>query len=379
MTKDQLNKVKKKDKESQEKATIETSIVTATSSNENTVAESKPIFEPKTDEIVLDKYDCKGWFKSLLLGFILGIAVVVPGISGAAIAIIFKLYDKLLYAVGNIFKKFKTCFLYLLPIILGIIVGFVVGFLAVKALLKIVPFSMILLFAGLMIGALPSITNEIKGSKKNGTNLSLLILGILIPLAVTGLTVYLSRSSIFTNSTTTSTAGSIADSVFGETYPIWLYLVMFPIGMVLGLTQVIPGLSATAFLMMVGYYSAIVDTVDSKLAYWKAHPQIFIIYLALALGFLVGYFLTSKVMSGLLKKNRSLTYHAIVGLSIGSIVTMFVSSDMFQDVYVNWYYNGIDIRDLLIGIVLLLVGFAISFGLVLYSRKKDKQTKSLSK
>lgn len=362
MPKDQLNKVKKKDKESQEKATIETSIVTATSSNENTVAESKPIVEPKTDEIILDKYDCKGWFKSLLLGFILGIAVVVPGISGAAIAIIFKLYDKLLYAVGNIFKKFKTCFLYLLPIILGIIVGFMVGFLAVKALLKIIPFSMILLFAGLMIGALPSITNEIKGSKKNGTNLSLLILGILIPLAVTGLTVYLSRSS-----------------VFGETYPIWLYLVMFPIGMVLGLTQVIPGLSATAFLMMVGYYSAIVDTVDSKLAYWKAHPQIFIIYLALALGFLVGYFLTSKVMSGLLKKNRSLTYHAIVGLSIGSIVTMFVSSDMFQDVYVNWYYNGIDIRDLLIGIVLLLVGFAISFGLVLYSRKKDKQTKSLSK
>jgi site-specific recombinase len=58
---------------------------------------------------------------------------------------------------------------------------------------------------------------------------------------------------------------------------------------------------------------------------------------------------------------------------------MFVSSDMFQDVYVNWYYNGIDIRDLLIGIVLLLVGFAISFGLALYSRKKDKQTKSLSK
>ena len=73
-------------------------------------------------ELALLKYNSnKSWFKSAFLGFLIGLAVIIPGISGSTVAIIFKLYDQFLYAVGNIFKRFKLCFLFLLPIGLGVI------------------------------------------------------------------------------------------------------------------------------------------------------------------------------------------------------------------------------------------------------------------
>ncbi|MFQ7076584.1 MAG: undecaprenyl phosphate translocase family protein [Christensenellaceae bacterium] len=74
-------------------------------------------------EIALIKYNRKTWCKSALLGFFIGLAVIVPGISGSTVAIIFKLYDQFLYAVGNLFKQFKKCFIFLLPIGVGIVLG----------------------------------------------------------------------------------------------------------------------------------------------------------------------------------------------------------------------------------------------------------------
>ena len=94
-------------------------------------------------EVALIKYNKKTWCKSALLGFFVGLAVIVPGISGSTVAIIFKLYDQFLYALGNLFKQFKKCFLFLLPIAVGIGIGVLLGFIAVKSLLEILPFAIV--------------------------------------------------------------------------------------------------------------------------------------------------------------------------------------------------------------------------------------------
>ena len=52
----------------------------------------------------VQKHDKKSFFKGSLLGFFIGLAVIVPGVSGSTVAIILKLYDKFLYAVGNLFN-----------------------------------------------------------------------------------------------------------------------------------------------------------------------------------------------------------------------------------------------------------------------------------
>lgn len=135
-------------------------------------------------EIALIKYNRKTWCKSALLGFFIGLAVIVPGISGSTVAIIFKLYDQFLYAVGNLFKQFKKCFIFLLPIGVGIVLGLLLGFFTVQKLLELLPFAIVGLFAGLMSGAFPAVKDELKGAKMNGKRIALLILGVLIPIAL---------------------------------------------------------------------------------------------------------------------------------------------------------------------------------------------------
>ena len=49
----------------------------------------------------------KEWFKQLLVGIGIGVASAIPGVSGGTIAVILKVYEKIVWAVSNIFKSFK--------------------------------------------------------------------------------------------------------------------------------------------------------------------------------------------------------------------------------------------------------------------------------
>ena len=101
-----------------------------------------------------------------ILGFFIGLAVIVPGVSGSAVAIVFKLYEKLLYALGSFFRKFKTSLLFLLSIGIGFVAGAALGFFGVRELLGVVPFATVALFAGLMTGAYPAVTDRLKGVRR---------------------------------------------------------------------------------------------------------------------------------------------------------------------------------------------------------------------
>ena len=102
-----------------------------------------------------------------LLGLFIGLAIIVPGVSGSTMAIIFKLYDKLIYALGNIFKRFAACVKFLLPVVIGAAIGFLLGFFAIQQLMALVPFTVVGLFAGMTIGAFPAVKDEIQGEKFN--------------------------------------------------------------------------------------------------------------------------------------------------------------------------------------------------------------------
>ena len=55
-------------------------------------------------------YTLRTWIKAFILGIFIGLAVIVPGVSGSTVAIMFGLYAAMLYAIGNIFGDFKKCF-----------------------------------------------------------------------------------------------------------------------------------------------------------------------------------------------------------------------------------------------------------------------------
>ena len=206
-------------------------------------------------ELDLRYQSSKDVTKSTILGFFIGLAVIVPGISGSTMAIIFKLYDKLLYAMGNLFKSFKLCILFLLPIGIGAILGFVLGFFTIQRLLTILPFAIMVFFGGLMIGAFPAITNEIKGEKVTSAKGFLFLLGLSIP-------IFISISSTFIQEGNQSL----------ESIEFYQYIFFLILGYVIAITQIVPGLSATAILMAFGYFKPLMDSVN--LTYIQNNPKI---------------------------------------------------------------------------------------------------------
>ena len=82
-------------------------------------------------ECPLQKHTPKSFLLAFILGIFIGLAIIIPGISGSTVAIIFGMYAAMLYALGNILNDFKRCIMYLIPIGLGAIIGFLGGFLVV--------------------------------------------------------------------------------------------------------------------------------------------------------------------------------------------------------------------------------------------------------
>ena len=310
-------------------------------------------------EIALIAYTKKTWCKSALLGFFIGLAVIVPGISGSTVAIIFKLYDQFLYALGNLLKKFKKCFAFLLPIGLGIVVGVLLGFIAVKKLLAILPFAIVCLFAGLMCGAFPAVKDEIKDAKRTKKRLALFAFGVLIPVVIGVVSAVLGERG--------AEGGNAFDSV-----QWWHFLLALLLGAVMSVTQIVPGLSASAFLMAVGWFASLVDSVS--MTYWQENPAVFLVYGGLVLGFLAGLLVFSKLLTLLFAKAREGAYFAIVGLSLGSILSMFCNGDILA-VYKSWASGGVNpVLDIVLGAMLFVAGVVGAYLLVRYERKKAAET-----
>lgn len=304
---------------------------------------------------ILPKHDKKSWLKSALLGFFIGIAVIVPGVSGSTVAIILRLYDSFLYAVGNFFKKFKMCFLFLLPVAVGAVVGFLLGFIAVQQLLELIPFAIICLFAGLMIGSFPAVKDELNGVQMTAKRLALLVFGACIPVAIS---VY---SSIMTLN-----GGGMSGNILQKSAFLQIVLPLL-VGFVLALTQLVPGLSASAILMVIGWYALLMENLQVSFETLK-NVDLMLVVGSMAVGFVVGFFLFSKLLSVAFAKARDTVYSVIVGLALGSLLTMFFNAEIVK-VYAQWSASGINVGHLLLGLALLALGVAGAYTLVRVQRK----------
>ncbi len=309
-------------------------------------------------EIALIQYNKKTWCKSAVLGFFVGLAVIVPGISGSTVAIIFKLYDQFLYAIGNLFKKFKQCFAFLLPIGIGMVIGVLLGFFSVKKLLELIPFAIVCLFAGLMCGAFPAVKDELKGAERTAKRVVLFAVGLFLPVVLGCISAWL-----------TANGNGGGGNLFAEV-EWWHVALAVVFGYVVGVTQVVPGLSASAFLMAVGWFNGLMDSVS--LTAWKANPAIFLVYGGLGIGLLAGIFTFSKLLTYLFGKARHTAYFMIVGLSLGSILSMFCNGDIIET-YLSWAQNGVNVLDVVLGVLLFVIGIAGAYLLVRYQRKKDAE------
>lgn len=319
------------------------------------MSEQQQSKEQKSAAMDLRYQNGKEVAKGGILGAFIGLAVIVPGVSGSAVAIIFRLYEKLLYALGGIFRRFKESARFLLPIALGGIVGLVAGFFGVRFLLNLLPFAIVALFAGLMLGAFPAVTDEIKGEKPTPLRIILFLLGLLFPIGLSALSVF-----------------GTPDMLSLENLSWYHYILFLLVGYAIAVTQLVPGLSATALLMTFGCFTPLMNSVS--LTYWQENPMVLLVYACLAVGFILGLLTFSNGLSRLLEKKRAPAFYTIAGLSLGSIVTMFFNPEIVE-VYESWTIGAAMWRELGIGMALFGIGIIAATYFVRYERNRVMKNK----
>ena len=319
------------------------------------MSEQQQSKEQKSAAMDLRYQNGKEVAKGGILGAFIGLAVIVPGVSGSAVAIIFRLYEKLLYALGGIFRRFKESARFLLPIALGGIVGLAAGFFGVRFLLNLLPFAIVALFAGLMLGAFPAVTDEIKGEKPTPLRIILFLLGLLFPIGLSALSVF-----------------GTPDMLSLENLSWYHYILFLLVGYAIAVTQLVPGLSATALLMTFGCFTPLMNSVS--LTYWQENPMVLLVYACLAVGFVLGLLTFSNGLSRLLEKKRAPAFYTIAGLSLGSIVTMFFNPEIVE-VYESWTIGAAMWRELGIGMALFGIGIIAATYFVRYERNRVMKNK----
>ena len=128
--------------------------------------------------------------------------------------------------------------------------------------------------------------------------------------------------------------------------------------------------------MAFGYFTPIMQSV--RLSYWQENPAVFGVYACLAVGFLLGLVTFSKLLTKIFARRRAAAFFVIVGLSLGSVVTMFFNPDVYA-VYKGWAENGVNALDLALGLVLFAVGIVVAYLFVRYERKKSGAPEMLKK
>lgn len=269
----------------------------------------------------------KEWFKNLLAGMGIGVGAAIPGVSGAAIAVIFKVYEKIIWAVNNFRKNFKTAFAILLPVLLGCIIAVIPCVWLFDKALESYFFGLICVFAGFLIGSFTGVTEEVKGVEIKPRHMVLLAIGVAFVIGM-GIASALTGESINIQGTF-------------ESMPWWFYIIIVLVGIVAAVALTVPGLSGSLILLILGFYKPLVsNTVDwTKQALighdWSNFPKLLGMLGCFAVGVLIGVILVSKLMKVLLAKWHDETYFAIIGFVGASIAVLFFNWNAIQ-YYQSW-------------------------------------------
>ena len=304
----------------------------------------------------------KEWFKLFLSGAAIGVGSAIPGVSGGTIAVILRVYEKIVHAVSHIFKEFKRSIIILVPIILGLVVGIIPTIILMDKALEGFVFGVICIFAGFIIGSFPRITSEVKGEKIKKLNIIILVLSALLAIG-------LGVGSVFAKG-----------SVIGYFYqtPVWFYFVLIPVGLLASCALVVPGISGGMILILLGFYKPLIMTTTDVAkeclhGNWSHFGNQIAILGCFFIGILIGFFIVSKTMNYLLRKYRVNTFYGIIGFVLGSIFALFFNFEIYE-YYQKWSLgiNGYLKKEyeIIIGVILLVVFAVLSYLLVRYENKK---------
>jgi len=292
-----------------------------------------------------------------LKGMAIGTAVIIPGVSGGTIAFLLGIYDKMIEAITLIGRQFVKSFLYLLPILLGALVAVAALIFPIKWAFEYFPIPLITLFAGLIIGGLPSMRDKLSNSYTS-VNVTFLLVAALVAFGLGALSVLTSFDA----------SAVLANLTFGNAMLIIL------VGVLGASALVVPGISGSMLLLVIGFYMPL-TTLLGDLMTALSNGTLFADLVPLAvvalfiIGLVTGFFLISWIMKTLLTKYQKTTYFAIMGFVLGSLVALYYNYEVVPAYGVTpWWHIPI-------ALFLLTLGIFVSYLMAKLGRPHTETTR----
>lgn len=265
------------------------------------------------------------YLKLVLKGFIVGLGKIIPGVSGGMLAILLGVYEDSVQAIAHFFKDFRKNIFFLGTLGIGVL-------LAITFMSNIIEFSLenyylptMLLFIGLMLGGSKSLKREIEG-----TNCKDYVLQLTIPFLFMMLIQLFQKETFLVNSN-------------------YSFFLIFLFGIIDAITMVVPGISGTAILMLLGFYPLLLETFSNLLDPYYISDTLQIM-IPFGLGILVGVLVTIKIVSYLLEKH-SISFHYV-------IISFFTSSIFL--LLLQTFKNNYSIGTVIASFIFLVLGYFVS-------------------
>ncbi|MDO5410755.1 MAG: DUF368 domain-containing protein [Lachnospiraceae bacterium] len=266
-----------------------------------------------------------------LKGILMGIANIIPGVSGGTMAVSLGVYDKLIGAVSNIFHDFRKSLRTLLPLLIGMGVG-IIGFTyIIEYLLSNHPFPTCLAFTGLILGGLPYLWSAYTLSMRTRRRPRRSRASLVTPLTAF-LFLFFAAAVIAMALASTDSQGLTAFTPDSKTL-----IILFFIGIIAAATMIIPGVSGSLVLMILGYYYGILNTIKSFMQALLALDMDAVLHNAAILipfgiGVVLGVFLISKLIEYLFHNHAGPTYSAILGLIVASPAAILINTGALSQI-----------------------------------------------
>ncbi|MEL5720367.1 MAG: DUF368 domain-containing protein [Treponemataceae bacterium] len=276
-----------------------------------------------------------------LAGIFIGIANVIPGVSGGTIAVILNVYEELLTLTSLDIKKIRASFKVLLFLCCGIVLGILFFAQIMTLAYEKFPIYTNFFFVGIIAGSVPFLFTLVKGSGEKSFGLKLKkSLAFFVAFALM-LALFFAKLKF----------GSMENSLLELSFTQGI--ILFFVGIVAAIAMLLPGISGSFLLLLFGYYKTVMHAISNF--------QIPVL-LVFGFGVLTGLVLGSRIIMRVLKTHSDIIYSAIFGLVLGSVIQIIP--------FVNQQA---------LGFVISALCFIAGFALVFVFTKMSETTESNNK
>jgi putative membrane protein len=279
--------------------------------------------------VVKRKKQCKGKLMNIkhkirifLIGAAMGVANIIPGVSGGTIAVVFGIYEDLMEALGN-FLTDKTKRWQYIKFLTVLFAGALVSIVSLARVLswsfEHYPLPTVYFFLGLIIGSIPVVIKSHPDMNLSSTRVIAFFIGLVAVIAL----------ALMQHGSGGETAGAeIASLSIGD----YMYFIFS--GAIAASAMIIPGVSGSFILILLGVYwkvlgalSGLTSTLLSDGFTAEMITKVAVLG-SLFIGVVIGILIFSRVMSWALKHYPAVTMYMILGLIVGSIYQIFPGFEM---------------------------------------------------